>query len=183
MTFSSTTSDPQETGTEVKPVKEVADAMARLTKATDAVDATLRAAEEYLAGLNIESKVSVLVFSHGIAPEHSGAAEIEYPVCLSEEMFLCYERVGERFRLTLLKERSTVADEEFSTSFTILPSVPWDHAGRKDRVSAAAKLPELFEELAKWLDVEAEVAENASKKGEAFLGGLQKVPLMTARLR
>jgi len=152
-----------------KPKKKLSDAMARLKKATDAVNATFSAAEAYLEKLGLEVGASTVAFTRQFAPEHFGMAERDYPVDILEETYLAYRRVGDRFRITIFKERSTIADEEISTSFTVLPYVPWDHVSQTEKRDAVTALPSLFEALARRVELEAELAEKESATVHAFV--------------
>jgi hypothetical protein len=107
--------------------------------------------------------------SRQVAPEHFGQAESEYPADIVDEAYLAYERVGDRFRITVQKERSTVVDEEISTSVTVLPHVSWDDVSQQEKLSALSKLPDLFEALARKVEFKAELAEKESATVNAFL--------------
>ena len=110
-----------------------------------------------------------MAFTRQFAPEHFGMAERDYPVDILEETYLEYRRVGDRFRITIFKERSTIADEEISTSFTVLPYVPWDHVSQTEERDAVTALPSLFEALARRVELEAELAEKESATVHAFV--------------
>lgn len=152
-----------------KPKKKLSDALARLEKATNAVNATFSAAEAYLEKLGLEVGASTVAFTRQFAPEHFGMAERDYPVDILEETYLEYRRVGDRFRITIFKGRSTIADEEISTSFTVLPYVPWDHVSQTEKRDAVTALPSLFEALARMVELEAELAEENSATAHAFV--------------
>jgi len=152
-----------------KPKKKLSDALVRLGKATNAVNATFSAAEAYLEKLGLEVGASTVAFTRQFAPEHFGMAERDYPVDILEETYLEYRRVGDRFRITVQKERSTVVDEEISTSVTVLPHVPWDSVSQQEKLSALSKLPDLFEALTRKVEFEAELAEKESATVHAFV--------------
>src|ERR1035437_3691713 len=98
--------------------------------------------------MGLEIDAFFTVYSRQVAPEHFGQAESEYPADIVDETYLAYERVGDRFRITVQKERSTVVDEEISTSFTVLPNVPWDNVSQQEKIFAPERRPDLFEALA-----------------------------------
>ena len=152
-----------------KTKTKLSDAMARLKAANDTVNATFGAADAYLEKLGLEFGAFVGVYSRQIAPEHFGQAESEYPADIVDEAYLAYERVGDRFRITVHKERSTVVDEEISTSFTVLPNVPWDNVSQQEKIFALGKLPDLFEALARAVEFRAEWAEKESATVNASL--------------
>ena len=152
-----------------KPKKKLSDAVERFNAANDAVNAVFIAAEACLEKMGFEIDAFVTVYSRQVAPEHFGQAESEYPVDIVDETYLAYERVGDRFRITVHKERSTVVDEEISTSVTVLPHIPWDNVSQQEKLSALAKLPDLFEALASKVELQAELAEKESATVHAFV--------------
>ena len=91
-----------------------------------------------------------------------------------EETRLEYGRLGNLFRITVFKERSTVFNEEISTSSTLLPHVPWDNVSQQEKLFALANLPDLFEELARKVESESELAERDSGTVNVFLEPMKK---------
>ena len=151
-----------------KPKKKLSDAVARFNAANDAVNASFRTAEAYLDGLSLGFGAFVKVSEDNFAPEHYGWAEGEYPGDTFEETFLAYEPVGDRLRITILTERSTIIHGEISASSTVRPHVPWDHVGESEKRGTVAKLPDLFDALAREVEFRAEVAEEQSAAADAL---------------
>lgn len=151
--------------------KNLSDALIRLKRTDDAINASFRAAEAYLDGLSLGFSADVSVYSRGVGPEHYGRVEAECPVVFLEEAYLEYTRVGERFRLSIFKERLTLDEqqEEILTSSTVLPNIPWDLVSLWERREAVAKLPDLLNEIVKRVDLQAQVAGENSAIADAFL--------------
>ena len=153
-------------------MKKLAVAAPKLNKATDAVNATFRAAEEYLNGLSLGIETSVFVSKVMVAIDEDNEAEARPGAETTERTFLEYSRIGGRFRLAIGKTRETMFGMDTLDS-KVLPSLAWDQAGRIEKLEAVAKLPELLDELAKQAEILAEAAEKASGAVAEILGGMK----------
>jgi hypothetical protein len=153
---------------------KLTDAVSNLAKASGSVDATLRAAEEFLGGLNLGFSAFVKAVREDPALKKLDHAESDDLPASAEQTFIHFSPVGERFRIAITKELWTMADGGPVAKSAPRPSIPWDQATPQERFDAVRALPLLFDDLAERVNHRADETEQASATVDRLLEYLRR---------